>query len=67
MTNLELEEALKAHFKLDVETITTEEQVPTFLNITQTVVKATKYVVAKFDDVEISRVPIDVEFLPKGN
>lgn len=67
MNNLELEEALKEHFKLDVETITTEEQVPTFFGIKQTAIKATKYIVAKFNDSEISRVPIDVELFPKRN
>ena len=66
MTNSELKDALKSHFKLDVEHVTSHEKVPSFLGVTQTVTKVTKYVVAKFGNEEISRVPIDVEIVSQG-
>ena len=60
MTNSELEEALRAHFKLELATEKEIKALPTiFSSIFKNATVESKYIVAKFDDKEITRVKIN--------
>ena len=62
MTNSELEEALRTHFKLELVTEKEIKALPTiFLSISKNATVESKYIVAKFDDKEITRVKISEE------